>query len=203
MRSLITILLLFSLIQTSCGQSFLKAYKACRLKAASTISVAKTKKKARHFIRSQMTELDTIFLSYKAKNGFDFNSADTIFFIYDAPAESPYTSDIIIWSGKDTISYRQGFETTAPFKHRRIVTYAPFISTSDKQKGFKVVTERDSLVTLVSNRDFTTINHLGDNQTIYDGGYVSIYVAYKENGKYKFETCFPKTFHIPTIYKKE
>ena len=103
----------------------------------------------------------------------------------------------------DTISYTQGFEPIKPFKYKRIITYAPFIAKVDRPKGFKVVTERDSLVTLVSKRDYATINHLGDNQSINDGSYVKVYVAYKDGGQYKFETCFPKQFIIRDVYRKE
>ena len=155
------------------------------------------------FAKSQIVELDTVFQSYKTKNNFDFNTADTLFLIYDSPAESPFTSDIIIWSGKDTISYRQGFESIKPFKYKRIIAYQSFIPKVGRPKGFKVVTERDSLVTLVSKRDFTTINRLGDNQNINDGSYVEVYVAYKEGGQYKFATCFPKQFIIREVYRTE
>ena len=163
----------------------------------------KTKKKIKNFIKSQIVELDTIFQSYKTSTSFDFNTADTLFLIYDSPAESPFTSDIIIWSGKDTISYKQGCEAVKPSKCKRTVTYEPFISKVDRPKGFKVVTERDSLIILVSKRDFNTISHLGDNQSINDGNYVSIYVAHKDGGQYKFETCFPKQFIIRDVYRKE
>ncbi|MET0570786.1 MAG: hypothetical protein ABWZ79_05135 [Pedobacter agri] len=155
------------------------------------------------FAKLQIVELDTVFQSYKAKTNFDFNTADTLFLIYDSPAESPFTSDIIIWSGKDTISYRQGFETIKAFKYKRIITYQSFIPKVDRPKGFKIVTERDSLVTLVSKRDFATIDHLGDNQSINDGSYAEVYVAYKDGGQYKFDTCFPKQFIIREVYRKE
>ena len=190
-------------IQSGYSQTFLDAYKKYKLDRIDTISNAKTRSKIRSFMKSQIIELDTVFKSYKTKTNFDFNTADTLFLIYDSPAESPFTSDIIIWTGKDTISYGQGFETIKPFKYKRIITYKPFIPQVDRQKGLKVVTERDSLVTLVSKRDFTTINHLGDNQNINDGSYVSIYVAYKVGGQYKFETCFPKQFIIREVYRTE
>ena len=203
MRSLIITILLISLTHSGYSQTFLDAYKNYRLENADTLSNSKTRKKIKSFIRSQIIELDTVFKSYKSKNNFDFNTADTLFLIYDSPAESPFTSDIIIWSGKDTISYRQGFETIKPFKYKRIITYNPFIPKVDRPKGLIVVTERDSLVTLVSKKDYTTINHLGDNQNISDGSYVSIYVAYKDGGNYKFETCFPKQFIIQDVYRQQ
>lgn len=203
MRPFIIVILLISFSLSGYGQTFLDAYKRYKLERANTISNPKTRKKMKSFAKAQIIELDTVFQSYKSKTNFDFDTADTLFLIYNSPAESPFTSDIIIWSGKDTISYRQGFETIKPFKYKRIITYEPFIPKVDRPKGFKVVTERDSLVTLVSKRDFTTINHLGDNQNISDGSYVSIYVAYKVDGQYKFETCFPKQFIIQDIYRRE
>ena len=203
MRHLIIAILLLLITQSGYSQTFLDAYKKYKLERADTLSNRKTKKKIKSFIKSQIIELDTVFKSYKTKTNFDFNNTDTLFFIYDSPAESPFTSDIIIWSGKDTISYGQGFEIIKPSKYKRVITYKPFVPQVDRQKGFKVVTERDSLVTLVSKRDFTTINRLGDNQSINDGSFVSIYVAYKVGGQYKFETCFPKQFIIRDIYRTE
>jgi hypothetical protein len=203
MRYLILSILVILSTQSGYCQTFLDAYKKHKLDRADTISNAMTRKKMKSFAKSQIAELDTVFQLYKNKTNFDFNTADTLFLIYDSPAESPFTSEIIIWSGKDTISYRQGFEAIKPFKYKRIIFYEPFFPKVDRTKGFKVVTERDSLVTLVSKRDFTTINHLGDNQNISDGGYVSIYVAFKVDGQYKFETCFPKQFIIRDIYRKE
>ena len=203
MRPLTIIILLFSFGISAYGQTFLDAFKKRKLDGVDKISNPKTRKKMKSFAKAQIVELDTVFQSYKSKNNFDFNTADTLFLIYDAPAQSPFTSDIIIWSGKDTISYRQGFEIIKPFKNKRIITYAPFIPKIDRPKGFKVVTERDSLLTLVTKRDFITINHLGNNQNISDGSYISIYVAYKVDGQYKFETCFPNQFVIRDVYSRE
>ena len=203
MRHVIIAILLILITHSGYSQTFLDSYKNYRLDRADTLSNTKARNKIKNFIKSQNVELDTIFKTYKAKTNFDFNTADTLFIIYDSPAESPFTSDIIIWSGNDTISYRQGFETVKPSIYKRIITYKPFNLKVDKPKGFKVVTERDSLVTLVSKRDFITINHLGDNQSINDGSFVKIYVAYKDNGHYKFETCFPNQFIIRDVYRKE
>jgi hypothetical protein len=185
------------------SQSFLDSYKKYRLEKATTIPNSKTRKNIQNYIKSHISELDTIFQSYKSKKNFDFNKADTLFLIYNAPAESLFTSDIIIWSGKDTISYKQSFEMVKPNKYKRIITYASFRSTIDKPIGLKVITERDSLITLVSERNYNTINHLGDNQNISDGSYVNIYVAYKKDGEYKIESCSPQQFVIMTIYRKE
>jgi hypothetical protein len=99
------------------------------------------------FIKSQITEPDTVFRSYKDKTDFDFNSADALFLIYESLLAAPFTSDIIIWSGWDTISYEQGFESIKPFTYKRIITYESFIPKIDKLKGHKVITERDSLIT--------------------------------------------------------
>jgi hypothetical protein len=198
MRPLIITIFFISLNYSGNSQSFLDAYKKYRLDSADTLSKSKTRKKIKDFIKSQIVELDTVFRSYKARTKFNFNTADTLFFIYQAPAESPYFSDVIIWSGKDTISYQQGINN-----FKRIITYKPFLPIIDKPKGIKAITERDSLITLVSRRDYNTINHLGDNQSMIDGSYVHIYVAYNDNGKYKIESCTPRQFIIWTTYRKE
>jgi hypothetical protein len=203
MRLIINFILLILLTHSGHGQTFLDEYKKYRLDGVDTLSKLRTRKKVKSYIKSHVNELDTVFQSYKAKTGFDFKAADTIFLIYDSPAESVFASDIIIWSGKDTVSYRQGFEKIKPFKYKRVIKYAPFIPKVDRRKGFKVVTERDSILTLVSKRDYATINHLGDNQSINGGSLFKIYVAYKNGGQYKFETCFPKQFVIRDVYRKE
>ncbi len=203
MRHLIIFILLLSLTHFSFGQTFLDAYKKYRLDRADTLLNTKTRKKIKHFIKSQITELDTIFQSYKSKYNFDFNIADTIFLIYDTPAESPFTSDIIIWSNRDTISYKQGFETSKTGKYQRIITYQPFIQKIDKPEGFRVITERDSLITLVSKKDFETINKLGDGRSMNGGSWVDIYIAYRTGSNYKIESYSPKQFIIWTTYQKE
>jgi hypothetical protein len=203
MRALILAIIFLSFTQSGFCQTFLEAYKTYKLKRVDKFSNFKTRNKLNRFTKSHILELDTIFQSYRLKTNFNFNSADTLFLIYYSPAESPFTSDIIIWSGKDTISYIQGFTSIKPYKFKRTVTYKPFIQNEKVLKGFRIVTERDSIVTLVSKRDFQTINHLGDNQIINDGSIISIFVAYKVEGKYLFESCFPKKFVIQTIYKKE
>ncbi len=200
-RNLILSIFLAMLMDSGNSQTFLDVYKKYMLKKAEAISNSKTKKKIKRFIKSQIVELDTIFKSYQYKNNFNFNTADTLFLIYYSPAESPYTSDIIIWSGRDTISYKQVFETIKPFKYRRTITYAPFISRVETPQGMRVITERDSLITLVSRRDFETINHLGDNLEISDGSYVTIYIVYKDKGLYKIESCSPKQFIIRDTYR--
>lgn len=204
MRHLIIAILFISFNYSSgYSQTFLSSFKKYRLIKANNLSSQKERKKINRFIKSEIKELDTVFESYKAKTNFDFNFTDTLFIIYCATLISPYTSEIIIWSGNDTISYSQGFETIEPFKYKRIITYQPFIPKIDSPKGFKVVTERDSLITLVSKRDFNIISHLGDNQNISDGAFYTIYVAYKDGGQYKFEACSPKQFIIQTVYRKE
>src|SRR5205085_12643580 len=98
MRPLIIVIFLFLLTHSGYGQTFIDAYKKYKLDRVDTISNPKTRKKMKSFAKAQILELDTVFQSYKAKTNFDFNTADTLFLIYDSPAESPFTSDIIIWS---------------------------------------------------------------------------------------------------------
>ena len=192
--------------QNSANQTFLESFKNYRLGNVDKMLKPKTKKRFEKLIEYQLIEFDTIFKSYKIRKGFDFDHADTLFIIYYASLMSPYTYDITIWSGRDTISYKQGLQMTdsiEPYKYKRIITYNQSNPTFYKPEGFTVFTERDSLIKLVSKRDFITINHLGDNQNINDGGYYMIYIAYKSTGEYKFETCFPNQFYILDIYRKE
>jgi hypothetical protein len=203
MMRLLTIAILFiSLNHPAFSYTFLDVYKNFRLERANAISSPKTKKEIKRFIKSQILELDTVLQSYKTRTGFDFNTADTLFLIYESGPMSPFTGLVTIWSGNDTIAYMQGFEIVEPSKYKRIITYVTLSETEIKE-GFKVVTERDSLMTLVSKRDYTTINHLGDNQNIDDGSYHQIYVAYKNKGRYLIEYCFPRQFIIRDTYRKE
>ena len=192
------------MVANSCySQTFLYAYQKYRLDRTDILSNPKTRKKIRRFIKSQIVELDTIFQLYKTKYNFDFNKADTVFLIYDTPAESPFTSDVIIWSGKDTISYKQGFEMIKPLKYKRIISYEPFLTKVDLSKEHKLVTERDSLLTLVSKRNFDTINTLGENSSKNGGSWYSIYIACKYKNGYNFESYFPKQFFIWSTYQNE
>lgn len=164
MRKLAFLFLLLFLTYSGFGQDFLEAYKKFRLERTNGISDTKTRKKSRRFVRSHMVELDTIFQSYRSRHSFDFNTADTVFMIYDAPAMSPFTSNIIIWAGRDTICYRQGFELLRNYRLRRTITYTSLIPAVTPPDGYTMVTERDSLIRLVAKLDFETIYHLGDNQ---------------------------------------
>ena len=189
-------------MSTSYGQSFLKSYEEYKIKGLSKVKPRKDRIRLENFHLSQTIELDSIFKSYKVKKGFDFDTADTIYLIKNWDVSSPFTSDIIIWSGNDTISYTQGYELIEPHKSKRIITYTPFLSDLEPIDGFKTITERDSLITLVSKRDYNTILHLGDNQSFNDGGKYDIYVAIKENNNYKIEFCGPRQFWIKTTHRR-
>ena len=202
MRQLLITISFLLLTQPGNSQLFLDEYKNYRITKAKAIPNSKTKKKIIEFVKSHIAELDTIFQAYNQKTDFNFNTADTIFMIYDSPAESPFTSDIIIWSKHDTINYSQGFHMIAG-KNKRVIKYQPFVQEIDKPKGFEVVTERDSLIKLVAKRDYGTISHLGDGQIILDGSIVSIYIGYKVKGKYKIESIFPKRFMIRDVYRNK
>ena len=203
MKTLLTLIAIFLFKSSLYSQNFLLAYEKHKLKNLSRVKPGKERNWFKNFYKSQTVELDSIFQSYKTKKGFDFNTADTIYLIYNWDISSPFISDIIIWSGKDTISYSQGYELIEPHKRRRIITYTPFLSDYEHIDGLKTVTERDSLVTLVSKRDYNTILHLGDNQGFNDGGKYHIYVAIKENNNYKIEFCGPRQFMIRTTHRKK
>ena len=202
MKILFTLAAIFFFQCSLYSQNFLMSYEKYRLKVISKVRPLKDRKRLESFHKSQTIELDSIFQYHKAKTGFDFNTADTVFLIKNWDVSSPFISDIIIWSGKDTISYTQGYELIEPHKYKRTVTYAPFISTDEQLAGHKTIVERDSLITLVSKRDYNTILHLGDNESFIDGGKYHIYVAIKENINYRIEACTPRQFMIRTIYRR-
>ena len=201
-RSILVIILTF-LVTSSRSQTFLDALKEYKLTTVAPKLKSQQRKKFIAYTNATKIELDTIFNSYKSKTGFNFNTADTIFLIYESPVESPFLSDIIIWSRNDTIAYGHELKPVKPSGYKRIAVYKPYLVSFQRLPGYKEVTERDSLVTLVSNREFDKILHLGDNQLISDGSYITIYVAIKINGRYKIETCSPPQFVINTVYRKE
>jgi hypothetical protein len=200
----IIILLFFNFVTFSVySQSFLDAYKKFRLETISRKAKPKDHPKLKAYTNSIITELDTLFTSYKQKTGFNFNTADSLFLIYESPIESPFISEVIIWSGKDTISFAHELISFKPNKYKRIAKPKPYLIPLSPLPGFKEITERDSLVSLVAKKDFVTIMHLGDNQHILDGSIVSIYVATKISGKYEIKLCTPPQFVIQTTYRRE
>jgi hypothetical protein len=181
----------------------LKSYKLFRTQQISKNTKPKNRKSIEKYINSHILELDTIFHSYNSKIKFNFNTADSLFIIYQAPVESPFNSDIIIWSGKDTISYRQQFERSSNGKSKRIVVYMPFRFAVEFIPGYIEVTERDSLITLASKKDFETAAHLSDNQKVIDESSTSIFVAHRKAGIYIIEACHIDPFYLPTTYRKK
>jgi hypothetical protein len=198
----ITTLLILSIFYAN-SQTFLESYKKYKFDKVDKSVNAKNRNRSIQFIKTHLQELDTIFKAYKAKTNFNFNTADSLYFIYDIPIVSPSTRAIMIWSGKDTLSYQEEFDLTNPYKPRRVIKYESFVRKEEAPKGFIVFTERDSVLKLISKKDFNTLNHLGDNQKIYDGGYYKIIIAYKNENDYDFETYLPNQFVIRDIYRKE
>ncbi|RYE55968.1 MAG: hypothetical protein EOP48_09050 [Sphingobacteriales bacterium] len=201
MRQLLLSVGLLVLMHAGYSQTFLESFRKYRWQIADTISNRKTRTIVKRFIKSDIIELDTVFKKFKVQTDFDFNATDTIFIIYNAPAESLFTRDVIIWSGEDTIAYRQCFKTVKPFKQKRIIVLSQALERDFMAKELRRFTETDSLIALVSKRDFKTINQLGVHQTVNDGSYYSIYVAFKNNGRYIIESCFPKQFAIFDTYQ--
>lgn len=185
------------------SQFFLAAFKEYKFSKIVPKLKSKQRKEFIRLTNEFNAELDTIFNSYKSKTGFNFNTADSLFMIIESPVEAPFLGDIIIWSGKDTLSYSRELKTLQPYKYEKKVVYKPYLVSFSKLTGYKEITERDSLVTLVSKRDFTTIQNLGKNQSLLDGSEVIIYVAQKINGKYRIETCSPPQFFLPPVYQKQ
>ena len=213
-----TILLLVLLCYSAHSQSFLEAYQKHRTRQIDSIlhkgieeGEITTKKQARQLrkrrmaeLRLHLQELDTIFHSFHLRRGFDFNSADTISLIYQTPNETSNFSDIIIWSGKDTIAYSQEIDNPIPYKYKRKVVYKPFRYTTSELKGFYEVNDRDTLLALAAKRDYATALKLAEGQQVIGGASTTIVVAFrKEEGDYQFEDCRIPPFFFKPVVKKE
>lgn len=216
MSRLLSIFFVLFLSSSAQSQSFVEAYrKHSLLRIDSILSLGlekkeilnkkeakKLKQKRMAALNFHLIELDTIFDSHKRRKGFDFNSADTISIIYQTPNEAPF-SDIIIWSGKDTICYIQEVENPTPFKYRRKVVYKPFRYTVSEQKGYREINDRDTLITLTAKKDFATAVKLSEGQSVLGGAYTTIIFAYKQNGNYHIERYHIPPFFFEPVYRKE
>jgi hypothetical protein len=214
----LTTLLLVILGWSAHSQSFLQAYQKHRTKQIDSIlhkgfeeGEIATKKQARQLrnrrlveLKQHLQELDTIFHSIHLRRGFDFNKADSIYLIYQTPNETPHFSDIIIWSGKDTVAYSQEIDNPIPYKYGRKVVYKPFKYNTIELKGFHEVNDRDTLLTLAAKRDYATALKLSEGQQVIGGAATTIVVAFRnEEGYYQFEGCHIPPFFFKPVYRKE
>jgi hypothetical protein len=200
----------------SYSQTFLQAYKKFRIQQIDSVikeglnlkeieskkHANALRKKRQAWATIQINELDTIFSSYKDRKGFDFNKADTITIIYQTPVEAPF-SDIIVWSGKDTISFAEEIENIRPFKNKRRIIYKPFRYTMNPVKGYREINERDTIITLVGKKEFQRAIQLAEGQQVNGGAYTQIVFAYKTKAQYHIETYKIPPFYFKPVYRQE
>jgi hypothetical protein len=206
---IVFIVLLFSNVSNS--QTFIDAYnqhqfdniftqKAIDSMNASKRKIKKYKRLTAPYLIHLNPQFDTIFLAYKRETGFDFNIADSLTIVYQTNVESKLKS-IILFSGSDTISYA---ETYLIIMHRakKEIVYTPFINNSTTN-GIKIITDRDSLLTLVAKRDFQTAQRLANENPVFDGASSTIIIAKKMNSRYSIEQYNLPPFSFVPILRKE
>lgn len=206
----------------SYGQTFLAAYKKhqfSKIKSDNQLdSLRKTeynktliitkkkikqnKKEQLSLLNKQINQFDTIFKAYEKEKGFNFNLSDSLTIIYQTNIESNL-SDFIIWSGKDTISYGELWFVEGLHSAKKIVQYKPFLDPTGDTRGMKVVTSRDSLMTLAANNRFATAHKLSKENRVLDGMSSTIIIAKKTNGQYVINECFLQPFDFVPIWSRE
>jgi len=164
--------------------------------------IKKSKKDRLTYLKEQIIQLDSVFQRYKKQTGFNFNTADSLFVVFQTGVESNLRS-FIIWSGNDTISYSEEWEMIGLHNYRRKVIYQPFLDTTAKPKGYKVISDRDSLLTIAANRSCGTAQLLAKGNQVFGGASSTIIFAKRINGNYFIDECFLPPFSFVPIWRKE
>lgn len=163
--------------------------------------IRKSKQQWRTQLDKQLRQFDTVFKAYKSKAGFDFNSADSLLIVFQTDIQSNLNKYIII-STNDTITYGERWKMIGLHSYEKEIIYEPFLDTA-KPKGFVIIDDRDSLLTLAGNSDFVTAQKLAKENPCNDGSTSTIIVAKKINALYSFEHCFLQPFTFVPIWRKE
>lgn len=164
--------------------------------------IKKAKKTQLDLLRRQIKQFDTIFKAYKSKTGFDFNTANSLTLIYQTGVESNLR-DFIIFSDKDTISYGELWFVEPGRKSRKVIQYKPFLDTTSRPKGIKVIDVRDSLLTIASKRNCGTVKLQIKESKVLDGSSSTIVIATKQNDRFYIDECFLEPFGFVPIWRKE
>lgn len=164
--------------------------------------ISKIKRDRLELLSKQVLQFDTIFQKYKAETGFDFNNADSLIMIYQTSIETNLR-DYIIYSGNDTISYGESWKMASIHSMKKEIVYKPFLDTVKRPKGLKVITDRDSLLTIASKRNCGSVQLLANESKVFDGATSTIIMAKRVNGQYYIEECFLPPFAFVPIWRKE
>lgn len=219
---LITLLLLLFCGHASNGQTFLDSYKSFQLEKirsdkildsirkteyGKTLNLTKKQIKQnkltrRRLLDNQITQFDTIFKSYYKKTGFNFNAADSFTLVYQTGIETNL-SDYIFWTGKDTISYGELWFVATLHSTKKIIQYKPFLDTTQRAKGIRVINDRDSLMTLATKKDCKTAERLSKENPVLDGMSSTILFVKRVDGTYFINECHLQSFGLVPIWRKE
>jgi hypothetical protein len=162
---------------------------------------AKWIKQYKDNLEAQIIEFDSVFSDYKKKINFDFNTADSLIIIYQTSIESDL-SDYIIYSGKDTISFSEFYFGKKPPRFQKRIMCRPFLYKTERI-GYIETDDRDSLLILANNRDFSKAIKLAKENPVLDGASSTIIFARKTTGKYAIERCFLQPFGFLPIWRKK
>jgi hypothetical protein len=193
------------------GQTFLRDYEKYKnekldslretRKAQGLTIATKWTKQYKENLNQQISQFDTVFSFYKKHHHFDFNSGDSIIIIYQTGIESDL-SDFIIFNGTDTISYVESYKELKSQKHIKQIVYTPFLEPT-QIKDLVIFDERDSLIILASNKNFTTAIRLAKENPVLDGASTTIIFAKKERGHYSMIECYLQPFGLLPVWRKK
>lgn len=216
-------LLLFLLVgRISIGQTFLDSYKTFQLAKIKsdkildslrkteynkTLNLTKkqikeNKSNRKHLLDKQIIQFDTIFKSHYKKTRFNFNTADSFILVFQTGIETNL-SDYIFWTGNDTISYGELWSIATLHSTKKIIQYKPFLDTTRRPKGIKVINERDSLIKLATKRDCKTAQRLSKENPVLDGMNSTILFVKKVGGQYIIDECHIQPFGLVPIWRNE
>jgi hypothetical protein len=219
---LITLFLFLLGGHISIGQNFLDSYESFQLEKIKsdkildsirkteynkTLNLTKkkikqTKVNQKRLLKNQISQFDTIFKSYYKKTGFNFNTADSFTLVYQTGIETNL-SDYIFWTGKDTISYGELWFVETLHSTKKIIQYKPFLDTTQRAKGIRVINDRDSLLTLATKKDCKTAQRLSKENPVLDGMSSTILLVKKIDGKYLINECYLQPFGFVPVWRYE
>jgi hypothetical protein len=143
---------------------------------------------------AELQLLREVLAAHRQRTGRNLATADTISVVTLTPAEvNGYAPSAgIVWSRTDTVAFRLQYA----YDHeaaRRTITYEPFLQLSlDTYADFG----QDSLVALVSQRQFVRAQQLARENHAFDGSRSRIVSAVKAGKRYQITTLTLPAFGL-------
>ncbi|RAK65807.1 hypothetical protein [Hymenobacter edaphi] len=166
MKKLIGLILLsmWGISQPAQAQKFLEDYQRFRSKHRPH------KTWARRAQRAELELLKILFATHQQQTGRRLDVADTLHLLTLTPVEvgqgyAPRAG--MIWNGSDTIAFRLEYAGMPPYG-RTAIKYEPFLAPAPSYDPYADVS-LDSLVALVSRRQFAQAQHLAADYPVFDG----------------------------------